>query len=284
MTLLGKIFTVMIFIMSIVFMSLSLMVFATHKNWKTIATNPNPGPGQQLGYLEQLAKKNTEIDNLTNQLNRLKDQYAGEQAARTYALSALTTKLTQLDQQLTQRAKELIDLQGAHTVQTAALQTLETNNKRLLEEVTQLRESVRVAQNDRDTQFLKVVDLTDKLNGALDIERTLKERQSQLVDQVAQQKRVMDSHGLTINTPTEAIPPSVDGVVLAVGAKDLIEISLGHDDGLKEGHQMEVFRGATYLGRVIVMKTEPNRAVVKILPEYRKGTIRKDDRVTTRLG
>jgi len=199
-------------------------------------------------------------------------------------LSALTTKLTQLDQQLTQRAKELIDLQGAHTVQTAALQTLETNNKRLLEEVTQLRDSVRVAQNDRDTQFLKVVDLTDKLNGALDIERTLKERQSQLVDQVAQQKRVMDSHGLTVNTPTEGIPPSVDGVVLAVGSKDLIEISLGHDDGLKEGHQMEVFRGATYLGRVIVMKTEPNRAVVKILPEFRKGTIRKDDRVTTRLG
>ena len=60
-----------------------------------------------------------------------------------------------------------------------------------------------------------MVDLTDKLNGALDVERLLKEKQTQLIDQVAQQKRVMDAHGLTILTDTQVIPPRVDGVVLA---------------------------------------------------------------------
>ena len=282
MTLLGKILTVLIFIMSIVFMTVSLMLIATHKNWKNIVSNTTPG--QTAGLVQQLEKKTSEVENLNNQLGRLKDQYASEQVARTYALSALSTKLTQLEQQLQQRETELTNLQGAHTEQTAALQTLETNNNRLLEEVAKLRESVRVAQNDRDTQFLKVVELTDQLNVAIGIERSLKEKREQLVDQVAQMKRVMDSAGLTIHVDTDAIPPKVDGVVLAIGGKDLLEISLGSDAGVKEGHQMEVYRGTTYLGRVVVVKTEPNRAVARILPEFRKGSIKKDDRVTTRLG
>ncbi|MEY4178153.1 MAG: hypothetical protein RLY70_1727 [Planctomycetota bacterium] len=282
MTLLGKILTVLIFIMSIVFMSLSLMVFATHKNWKLVVSNTTPG--QTQGLVQQLQQKTSEVENLNNQLGRLKDQYAAEQVARSYALSALSTKLTQLEQQLQQRETELTNLQGAHTEQTAALQTLETNNNRLLEEVAKLRDSVRVAQNDRDSQFLKVVELTDQLNSAIGVERSLKEKREQLVEQVAQMKRVMDANGLTINVDTDAIPPKIDGVVLAIGGKDLLEISLGSDSGLKAGHEMEVYRGATYLGRVIVVKAEPNRAVARILPEYRKGSIKKDDRVTTRLG
>ena len=281
MTLLGKILTVLIFIMSIVFMSLSLMVFATHKNWKLVVTNETPG---SLGLVQQLNNRTNQVENLKNEIGRLKDQYAAEQVARAYALSALSTKLTQLEQQLQQRETELTNLQGAHTEQTAALQTIETNNNRLLEEVAKLRDSVRVAQNDRDSQFLKVVELTDQLNSAIGVERSLKEKREQLVEQVAQMKRVMDANGLTINVDTDAIPPKVDGVVLAIGGKDLLEISLGSDSGLKEGHEMEVYRGATYLGRVIVVKAEPNRAVARILPEYRKGSIKKDDRVTTRLG
>ena len=54
MTFIGKIFTVLIFIMSIVFMSLSLVVFATHKNWKLVATNATPSATQPLGLKQQL--------------------------------------------------------------------------------------------------------------------------------------------------------------------------------------------------------------------------------------
>ena len=57
MNLLGKIFTVLIFVMSIVFMSLSLMVFATHKNWKQAAIGVNPkNPGLKM-QLEQERNK-----------------------------------------------------------------------------------------------------------------------------------------------------------------------------------------------------------------------------------
>ena len=96
-------------------------------------------------------------------------------------------------------------------------------------------------------------------------------------------KEVLDRHDLDEFTPVVDIPPRVDGVVTAVSDRDLLEISIGSDDGLRVGHTLEVYRNNSYLGRVVVRRTEPDRAVVEILPEYRKGTIRKGDRVATKL-
>lgn len=69
----------------------------------------------------------------------------------------------------------------------------------------------------------------------------------------------------------------------AIHGKDLIEISLGSDDGLRKGHTVEVFRGSSYLGRARIVKTGPSQAVAEMLKEYQKGFIQKGDRVATRL-
>lgn len=71
----------------------------------------------------------------------------------------------------------------------------------------------------------------------------------------------------------------VTGVVTATNNRDLVEVSLGTDDGLKTGHTMEVHRGKTYLGKGIVRMTGPDRAV--ILMGKLHGKIQKGDRVTT---
>ena len=114
--------------------------------------------------------------------------------------------------------------------------------------------------------------------------RDLKERQDQLLQQVSRMKHVMDTFGLTENTPIdEMAPPNLDGIVLAVGDKDLIEISIGSDDGLRVGHQLHVYRDRSYLGKVVVRKTMPDKAVVEILKDYRQGLIKKGDSVATKL-
>jgi hypothetical protein len=67
----------------------------------------------------------------------------------------------------------------------------------------------------------------------------------------------------------------------------MIEVSLGADDGLRKGNTLEVFRNAgtisKYLGRIQVVRTSPDKAVGKIMPEFRKGNIQKEDRVATRV-
>ena len=69
----------------------------------------------------------------------------------------------------------------------------------------------------------------------------------------------------------------------AVGEKDHIEISIGDDDGLRKGHTLEVYRRNAYVGRVVVVRTEPDRSVARIIREYRRGIIKKGDRVATKL-
>jgi hypothetical protein len=71
--------------------------------------------------------------------------------------------------------------------------------------------------------------------------------------------------------------------VLAANSSDLIEISLGSDDGLKAGHTLQVYRGNQYLGQVTVRSTGPDRAVAQIVKELQRGPIRKDDNVTTKF-
>src|SRR5215813_8399900 len=97
MNLLGKIFTVLIFVMSIVFMSLSLMVFATHKNWKQAAIGTDKtSPGLKM----QLEQERNKVTQLQADIELLKAKNAAEQAARAYALAALQSKLVQLEEQL----------------------------------------------------------------------------------------------------------------------------------------------------------------------------------------
>jgi hypothetical protein len=84
-------------------------------------------------------------------------------------------------------------------------------------------------------------------------------------------------------------PPRLDGVILASRATGYVEISLGSDDGLEKGHELDVYRvGPTvaenkYLGKVRVVQTEPDKSVAQILPNFKRGAIQKEDRVATRL-
>ena len=282
MNFLGKMLTVMILVMSIVFMTFSVMVFATHKNWRLAALNPKATEKMELGLKPQLEQARQENAALKAEMLQFLSQFEAERAARAYALAGLQTKLTQLEQQIQQKEKDLQTMQTRSTEEMAVLKTSVSNLEQLTKEVEGLRVDIIAARLDRDKKFAEVVAATDVLNKVLDDVRRLDERRMQLIAMNAQQKQVMDVLGVTVNTNVDGIAPKVDGMVLAVN-KDAVEISLGADDGLKAGHQMEVIRGTTYLGRVQIVKVTPNRAIGKILPEYRRGIIKKDDRVTTRL-
>jgi hypothetical protein len=93
----------------------------------------------------------------------------------------------------------------------------------------------------------------------------------------------MEEEGVDPHAPPRGLAPRLDGLVTAVSDNNLIEVSVGSDDGLRSGDTVEVYRGASYLGRAEVLRTAPDKAVAKILRQYRRGTIQKGDRVATRL-
>ncbi len=79
-------------------------------------------------------------------------------------------------------------------------------------------------------------------------------------------------------------PADLHGKILEVSSKDLVEISIGSDDGLKVGNTLEVFRGSHYLGKIEVLRIDVDRAVGKVLQDYKRGPIQKGDEVASRLG
>jgi uncharacterized protein involved in type VI secretion and phage assembly len=278
MTLVGKIFTVLILLMSVVFMSFAVMVFATHQNWMDQVKNPT------TGYDVRLKNKTAELANAKLEHARTTQQLALEQASRRQALAALQTRLTQAEDQVTQQTKELSD--KTRDLQTAqeGFRVAQDRLVGLEAENAKLRKETQLAQLDRDTQFSKVVELTDRLNQDEVKRQALEERSNQLNAQLAQMKMVMDAHGLKPDSLVSSLEPiNLNGIVLVVGDKDLVEISVGKDDGLREGHIMEVYRGDTYIGQIKIMKVAPDRAVGQINKDLKRGQVRKGDHVTTKF-
>lgn len=273
MTLLGKILTVLILVLSVVFMSFSMLVFATHKNWREAAA----------ALEKEVNDARAQRDQMQIEFNRSKDALAAEQAARRFAIAAARSKYEQANAAFQQANSQLADLLSSNgQLQQAHRTTVEELN-RLTTEVGTLRTQIRTAQQDRDTQFAEVVRMTDELNRLEGLKADLEDRRSQLLEQNSRFAAVLKAYGIDVNANIAGIPPTVDGIVTGVSDRDLIEISLGSDDGLKEGHHLEVFRQNTYLGRVIIRRTAPDRAVAEVIKEYRRGTIRKGDRVATKL-
>ena len=283
MNLVGKILTILIFAVSIAFMMLAAAVFATHRNWREVVLRAEAtADGQPRGLkleIEDIAKTNGQLQ---AEIDRGKDRLALEQAARRFALAALQSQLTILEAERDSSEAQLREVQSENGVLVETLNTNQIVLEKMTEEVNKLRGESREARQARDAKYAEVLQLTEQLNGIESNLQQMRERHTQLLAQVSRMKHVLDRNELTEFDPVDNRPPSVDGIVTAVGS-DMIEISIGADDGLRQGHMLEVFRRNSYLGRIVIQHTQPDKAVGKILPEYRKGTIKKGDRVATKL-
>jgi conjugal transfer/entry exclusion protein len=286
MTLLGKIFTVLIFIMSLVFASFAVAVYATHKNWKdeVLRKPEDTKSGQEIGKKFQLQASEERNERLSEEKRKLEDQLAMEQAARRQALAALEARARSLAGQLAALQARNAVLTQNHREAITQVAVAEESAVAIKDEVVGLRARNSTVQHDRDSLLVKVRELTDNMHMARSVRANLEERRNQLADELSKRKQVMDRHGISADEPADATPPKIEGVVTAVSKTGLLEVSIGSDDGLAAGHTLEVFDGKSYAGRVSVIKTTPNRSVAKIIQEYQKRDIKKGDNVATRLG
>src|SRR5689334_21313698 len=106
MTLVGKIFTVLIFVMSICFMTASAMVFATHKNWKEYAVAQTSVNGKPVGLEKQLADLKVLEQSLKDELERLKRRLEEERVARRSVVGSITARLVEADTGLAAKQRE----------------------------------------------------------------------------------------------------------------------------------------------------------------------------------
>lgn len=283
MNLLGKIFVVLIFVMSLVFMTMALMVYATHKNWKEEIERQQAGPGQQVGWRKRFEDLRAENERLTEQKAALEKEVIAEKTAKVEALAKLQTALANMSNQLQMASTQLNEKEKTLAENTAALKTQQENLTNATKTVQDLTKTVKDEQLRADDYYKKVLAATDQLQNMLVQLPQFKERAEQLAAQVAKAKLLLAQVGRNIEDPLDQSPPPVTTTVAGVSREGLVEINLGSHDGIRQGHQLDVVREGRFLGRIQIIETGPDKAVGQIMRDYHNQQIREGDTVTSRL-
>jgi hypothetical protein len=276
MNLVGKIFTVLILLMSIVFATFSIMVYSTHRNWRDEVVR------QGVGWKDRYRQKDDEAraakadrDNMAMQLN-----------AATLANNAALAKRDTTIQNLSQANTQLVAQNNAKdtvlSANTDALHAAEKNAQDLTLEVKNLRDEIAASQHKTDEQIKLANALNDKLTVASGQLAVFKDRNEQLATDVSKAKQLLANLHMSLEDPVDAHNINVNGIISAV-SRSQVELSIGMDDGVRVGQELDIYRGNKYVGRVRVIETRPESAVAAILTEYQQYPIQRGDNVASRL-
>ena len=275
MTRLGQIFTLLLLILSVAFFVASVVVNASHKDLRT----------QVADFQSRQKSLETTIDELKKAAEVNKTLLAQEQVARRVSLAALQTQLDTEREKNQQANTQLNDLNSKNTQATQSLAQTLAELKRITSENDLLKQEIDKIITDRNGQRRTVISLTDELNTLkIDLDAEIKNlREQSTLFQALADTRGAALAAAGVKDPEDVPPSDLKGVVLAVGQDQSVEVSVGRDDGLRAGHQLDIFRNGSYLGRIEIRTIADDKAVGKILPTYRKGFIQAGDRVASKV-
>jgi hypothetical protein len=280
MTLVGKILTVLILVMSIVFMSFTVMTYATHRNWREMVE----GTGSPLGLKFQVENAQKQLREKEAAIESVRMKLAREKAARSKAIAALEDKNRDQKEKLEIQQEKLTAAESEKRKSIQIAETAQREMDRLKDEVAAVRVALKNALDDRNDKLAQVTGLRDRNNQLEGELQRVSTRVDTLRTSLSRSKLVMDRNGLNEFTPVDNTPPTLDGFVTTVRNSNLIEVSLGSDEGLRKGHTLDIYRqDGSYIARVQVIDVNSDRAVARIIPKYLQGVIRKGDRVATKL-
>ncbi|MEL6897512.1 MAG: hypothetical protein AAFP90_15515, partial [Planctomycetota bacterium] len=210
MTFLGKIFAITVLILSTVFLALSLVTLASHRNWQQVVMDPNEGLRQEVTKVMAINAQ------LTTARAEAERQLALERATRTTALATVQTQATKLEQSLTEAEGRIRDLNNKNNQLVLSEKTATDELVRLTNTNNELRTKIREEQNSRDELFAKALKLTDENNQLGGRVLQQEERNKQLLAEVTRFKEVVDAAGINVNDPVDNAPPKVNGLVTLV--------------------------------------------------------------------
>ena len=269
-------------VFSLCFMCFAGAVYTFQKGWRDKAESS----ARQVGDLQK---------NLSDQQTARADEKTKLEADKKTLEDAAGTARAQIDQ-LT------VDLQQTR----ARLADAEQERDKHLADLVVAQQEAQARITETTAARSEINTLRDQLNQGIAVRRTLEDQkldQQGKIDESAEREqpmlkeigRLRDLCRVNRVDPNEAyagpVPAAinrVDGVVRqsrrnASRSAELVEISVGSDDGIATKMKLVVFRGSRYICEIEITDVYPDMAVGRVIEETRNGSIERGDNVTTKL-
>ena len=283
MTFLGKILIVVQLVLSVLFVGFAAAVYNYHVGWRS----------QAQSLTDQLDQARSEVRNVQAELDKVRTDMQAQLKAETDRASTLEAANTDLQQQLALATRDLQNVRTERdTLLAEAAIAVDEAQHRLRETVEQRDVNQKLyARVDELIAFVR--QLEDQVFTQDVAAKTLSDKHQQLLDELAemteQNRRARAGGGF--EGGTGSIPPAVDGEIVGIRpgvetTPTIVQINIGSDDGLAEGHQLYVYRtnGKTqYLGQIRLTLVTPDAAAGEVIDTTKNGIIETGDHVSTTI-
>jgi hypothetical protein len=282
MTQVGKILVLAIVGFSLVFLGISTTVFVTSKNWKEETRKKS----------DELKKVQKNLADAKAQMDAAQKELADAQSNATAQTKQLTDRIRSLEDQNKRDQTDIQDVRGKLvTAQESAKSSLDEAAHRR-EETTLLRTQKSAVEKQANEFKLRQAELIDKIRELERAMATATKNNSDLRESVAKFTTLLQQNGLPTDISQikgQENPPPVEGLIKRVDETNRrVEISIGSDDGLVPGHQLNLYRlkpRPEFLGKIqIVAPVDPNQAVGLVVGKtYQGKKIKEGDIVSSTI-
>jgi hypothetical protein len=290
MTFVGKVLVVVQLVLSLCFMAFAGAVFSVQQNWRAHAD----------GLSAELEAERTAITDLEADYDRYKDEMTAELSNEKDRADGAEHAAEVAEQKLRDMETDFDTAKAERDAQTALAMNASEEAKIRLEEATALHEvnaDLHRTANDLSSTNRS---LKDEIFNRDIREENLVAKNERLLDRYKESLAKEGKTDALKIVPQSVAPPAVAApdvkgkVVLTQKDKrnssELVQISIGSDDGLTRGHTLAVYRETSssgkagmYLGEIELVLVRPDQAVGQVIQAAKNGEIEVGDNVTTKL-
>ncbi len=286
MNVVSKIMAFLMLILSIVYCGTSVVLFTHRVDWRSkyekVSADYKKESTDLKSKVAQLKDKivstndaleavKTSLENMTNDFKEKRDELS-EANNRVTKLEAIVSskdlKIDAKDRELSEKDQMVMDLRAKtdelkEITDTAKAERLEATTKR-----AEAEESLQVLKTELEKAEIKLADVTKQLEINKGIIAQLRE------------------NGIPVEEIAISGGPAtpIRAQVLAVRADaNLVMLSVGSQNEVKQGYRFTVYRDSEYLGKVEVEKIFPDMCSARILNDYTEKQIKEGDNASTRV-
>ncbi len=280
-----KVMIVAVLVLSLVYVGVGAVLFATREQWRAKYNEDYAAWQQTQAQLQStIAANQQEIERLTRELSvktsdlqQLQDRYVrldaenksllGKTQEMTNRYDNLTDEMAKLSEKYESIVKMALSFQSDLAKTEEQLRVM-TRQRDMLDEERQRLEGdlARLTKQFEDTKKL-LADANEERERLTDIVTALRQRGFAIEEVVGAAK----------------VEP-VSGNVVSVDAQlGIVLVNVGAENNVKKGYEFTVSRGGDYVAKIVIHEVFEEAAAGRLLEGYTRTPVKIGDRVDTRL-